>query len=665
MKKNKIKKKEAILIGLVLGFLFFIIIFGFKTLNPRYDSWLFEGGDLTQHYMGWKYFRISNWNFPLIGLLDGIVYPYKLSIVYMDSIPLFAVIFKILSPILPKTFQYFGLYGLLSYIIMGGVSALIVNKYTAKLEIIMMSTLIILSSPAMIFRVYGHLALSSHWIILIAIYYWLSYRSEKKVLKNSVFWSLLMMLSVSVHMYFVPMVFIILVGFCIDNYIINKKILPNLIIIFSSVLSALLLMSILGIFEIQSTTTPDKLGTYSMNINSFFNPLGISSIIQTLPLRLPTQYEGFAYLGAGIILLLFIAIVSYENINKKIDLKNNIGAIFISISSIILALGPIITLNNHTLIELPHPRLIEIFFGTFRANGRFIWIFYYILIVFIIKTTISRNSDKRVTFILLICMILQYSDIFHHYRSIHRNFKLKFFYSSKLKSKFWNSIEKDNYKIIFFSDSSIINNLSYLWDFSNFAVMNKISLNDIYAARKGDILIEKYRKEVLLNLEKGIVSKDIIYIFPRNSKYINKKISINYYLVDDFVIGTYKKYDEFETYNFDNLEFNASELYGTENTDRTENDIILKKDSIQYGPYVNLEKGTYEITIMGENLDEANFDVLPNSTKVIYQNFKSKTNVVKYTLILNSDTNSLEFRTMNTHNLIQVMVNSIKIKKIK
>lgn len=51
------------------------------------------------------------------------------SIVYTDSIPLFALLFKILSPLLPANFQYFGLFELLSYALMGGFGALFVRAF--------------------------------------------------------------------------------------------------------------------------------------------------------------------------------------------------------------------------------------------------------------------------------------------------------------------------------------------------------------------------------------------------------------------------------------------------------------------------------------------------------------------------------------------------------
>lgn len=111
--------------GCIIGFLLFIWIFGVRVLDVTYDAWLLQGTaqggffqDLTQHYMGWLYLRESDWSFPL-GLIENLSYPDKISIIYMDSIPVFALLFKLFSPILPETFQYFGWWGASCFVFQG------------------------------------------------------------------------------------------------------------------------------------------------------------------------------------------------------------------------------------------------------------------------------------------------------------------------------------------------------------------------------------------------------------------------------------------------------------------------------------------------------------------------------------------------------------------
>lgn len=54
----------------------------------------------------------------------AINYPQGAAVTYTDSVPLLAILFRLLSPILPTTFQYFGLYTLCCYILQGAAAAM-------------------------------------------------------------------------------------------------------------------------------------------------------------------------------------------------------------------------------------------------------------------------------------------------------------------------------------------------------------------------------------------------------------------------------------------------------------------------------------------------------------------------------------------------------------
>ena len=130
---NKSKKHMSIIVaisGACLGMLTFCMLYGTKILNVSYVEWL-QGPDLPQHYIGWLFFRESAWHFP-IGLIDNLIYPFQISIIYTDSIPIFALLFKLISPWIPETFQYFGMWGLLSFGAMGLITASLLFRLTYR-----------------------------------------------------------------------------------------------------------------------------------------------------------------------------------------------------------------------------------------------------------------------------------------------------------------------------------------------------------------------------------------------------------------------------------------------------------------------------------------------------------------------------------------------------
>ena len=97
-------KKNTPFIPLFFGIVFFYLIVGFGPLDPHNLGWIFGRFDPPQHYLGWAFYRYSPWSFP-IGLNPNFGMDISSSIVYTDSIPIMAIFFKLLSPILPQVFR--------------------------------------------------------------------------------------------------------------------------------------------------------------------------------------------------------------------------------------------------------------------------------------------------------------------------------------------------------------------------------------------------------------------------------------------------------------------------------------------------------------------------------------------------------------------------------
>ena len=187
----------------VASILFYLAIFGSKILNPTYTDWLLRGGDLSQHYLGWLAYRNSSWHFP-IGMIDNLAYPNLVSIIFTDSIPLFAVFFKSLSSFLPKSFQYFGFWGVLCFVLQAQLTISILKKYTDNYPAIFFAALLVIITPTMVNRMYWHTALAGQWVLLYGFYILLNINqhSKKTILINI---GILALISSFIHIYFVLM----------------------------------------------------------------------------------------------------------------------------------------------------------------------------------------------------------------------------------------------------------------------------------------------------------------------------------------------------------------------------------------------------------------------------------------------------------------------------
>ena len=299
----------TVIAPLLLGALCFILIYGVRILNPGHDSWLLTGGDISQHYIGWEGFRSGAWTFP-IGLSDRLTYPTPISVIFTDSIPLLAVLCKLLSPILPARFQYWGLWGLAGFMLTSLTSVQLLKKHAPHPAYALLASLFFTISPTILQRLYGHESLGGgQWLVIASllpiVYHEERYHSTKRA---AFFWGTLAFLSVGIHIYFAVTCFFSLIAFCLYDLLVTRRPGTSLAAGASYCLTSLSTTWVLGGLEggIKGKGA-GEVGEFSANLNCLLNPLEYSRFFPALPIRGIGQYEGFAYLGLGIIVLLLSA----------------------------------------------------------------------------------------------------------------------------------------------------------------------------------------------------------------------------------------------------------------------------------------------------------------------------------------------------------------------
>ena len=182
-----------ILIGISLTILFN----GFENINFENTKWLFSKNDMSGHHIGWYFFKDDIWRFPLgsnPNYGDGI----GNSIVYSDSIPLFALIFKLINFALPEKFQYFSLWFMVCFFLQGFLSFLLIFKYTSNKTYSIIGSIFFIFYPILIYRFGWHPALFGQWTLLLSAFLVL----EKDQRKTEKFWIFLILLTSLIHFYF-------------------------------------------------------------------------------------------------------------------------------------------------------------------------------------------------------------------------------------------------------------------------------------------------------------------------------------------------------------------------------------------------------------------------------------------------------------------------------
>lgn len=542
------KKININIIAALLGGIAFALIYGIKILNPLYTDWLLTGGDPSQHYLGWEFFRRSDWYFPF-GLTDQLAYPLKTSVIYTDSIPIFAVFFKLFRSILPRQFQYFGIWGLLCFVLQGYYAAKILGERSSSKTVILAGSVFFIVSPIMIFRMYYHTALAAHWLILLAIYFYSKHEKEyRDIFRPVMQWGILGILIGSIHLYFVPMCGAILLGYILCSIWKERKIRIRFIypsISFS--VGLFLTVYLLGGFSSGADTGTNNLGLFSFNLNAFLNPMSYSTLLKNTslwnwPFYTQGQYEGFSYLGMGIILLCACGIVlMIKNIfRRRKPSVYQVMTVLMSIGLIALAVSPTITWNDKLLLQLPYSSTIYKYWGIFGSCGRMAWPVVYFLMIFGI-TSIGNMKWKRKEIscvVLILACLVQVVDLSGQLYKRHENYSEKVVYQSPLEGTVWDDIiSSGEYKHVVW----VTHNVDHddVIQVAVYAMKNDMTMGNFYFARgidKRDITEEQLQN----------TSEDCVYVFLKSDDtfeyeiYENYEDVLHFYPCGDYMIGTVK-----------------------------------------------------------------------------------------------------------------------------
>ncbi len=398
--KKTISSRALFLLGCALGAAVFFLLFTAAPLDVSNDSWLRTGfveKDLTQHYTGWLFLRDSALSFPL-GMADNINYPYGSAVTFTDSIPLFAIFFRFFNAWLPATFQYFGLFSLLCYMLQGGVAMLLLALFCQKLPALCCGTLLLVCNPVLLERTFRHTALSAQWLILFALY--LYFKNKKEGFAFRWGYLVLLGLGVTIHPYFLPMLFGILFADLLEHCLVSKEIAKSCGFLTLSFAVVLGIGGCIGIFSVPASgETLVGYGYFGMNLNTLWTPVSPGGLVWSSVL--PTQNqglgtaEGFNYLGLAVLVAAPLCALHFAIQEKWAGicaaLKTHCGLIFVCTCLTIFALSNTWVANIRVLFTIPLPDALQSFCDIFRASGRMFWPVYYLIFLFVIVRVAQVN----------------------------------------------------------------------------------------------------------------------------------------------------------------------------------------------------------------------------------------------------------------------------------
>jgi hypothetical protein len=370
--------------------------------------------DWAQHTLGWLFFRRESLSFPL-GTIHDFLYPFGTTLGYMDSIPWVALVLRLFERLLPRDFQYLGLWMLSCSAVLGFTAARVAALSTRHWEQQALAGLFVALAPSLVDRIV-HPALCAHFLLVLAFALHLAPSHSPAAARRKLVGAFALLgLSTATHPYIAFMVLAILIA------------LPLLLVrqlsVFGSVAACfgmcLLLVGELVLFgyvggSVQNAT--GGFGEFSANLNTFINSEGYSRLFPGLQYY-ELQYEGYSYLGAGCFLLCAVVL----GLLLRKDTRGAIAsfpwrrAVWPLAAALGLAVFALATPWRWGEKEVLHIRLydhIQWLAMVFRSSGRLIWALAYLINITVVTCVLrGLRSRRAASAVLCAAVALQVYDI--------------------------------------------------------------------------------------------------------------------------------------------------------------------------------------------------------------------------------------------------------------
>ena len=396
------------LLAFAVGLLFALWLFPVDFILGEGPHWATPvGKDGMQPLIGMRYFLADEWRFPVFQT-RFIAPPEGVNIIYTDSLPLFALIAKLLRPWLPEQANYFGIWFFLSYVLQSIAAVFLLRSLDVKSLVPNLAGMIMaLSFPAWLFR-FIHPTLCGHYLLLFALGFY--FRSVRQQVFGRLWgWlALLCGLALLVHFYLFVMVWGVFLAAAAQEAVLSRTGLRKSLAAGAVVagLSALLMWTA-GYFH--GVGESWGFGHFSMNVLSPWTPQrsGLFPAMDRVIDGTGGQEEGFNYLGFGVLLLLATALWAGRS-EIPSALRRYWGLALLMIGLTLLALSHRVFVGGWEVLTIGGsvPSLLE----QLRSTGRFFWPVGYTLMAIGLAVAHRRLRRPLNIALILVAAVLQFVD---------------------------------------------------------------------------------------------------------------------------------------------------------------------------------------------------------------------------------------------------------------
>lgn len=610
MAKTKafLQKHRWSLTGALLGALVFLILYGVRVLDPTCVDWILNNPspDPAQHYLGWVFYRRSGWHLPYLGANYSAIYPYRTSILYTDSIPLLAVLGKLLGGVLPARFQYLGLWGLFCYAMQGGLAQALIARVggvrpgnTAKNWASVLGAGVLVLFPALNIRMFAHTALAANWLVLLALWLWLcAEQSENRptAAKLCLWWGILGLLCAGIHLYYLPMVGMVLVAACVQRALEKRGPAAVVLPVASFCGAALAELFVLGAFAANFAGYSNGYLSGADLANLFVPGLGAS-----------WEQEIYAGLGTTIAVVLALAglLVQHKQAGAFFRRHKNvvIAALVLLVLDAIAATGNTVTFAGRTLFTVPIPQALMDFWAMFSSCARLAWLAGMLLAVAACGLVLRFWQGAAAAVLLALCAAAQgfgqRAELAKRFAAYHD--AAYYENTTQLTDPAWEQLAASG-QFTHLAFASFDFEHDEFWDLAAFAADHGWTSNSFYMGHMDDNLAA-----VTLAGEMNALAPDTLYAFVDEDALARNDFALHYYRLDGVLLGSVEPIDGLTEESADTAPAHtmtlekSSVINGTADADG----VVLSSGGELLTEAWMLFPGNYRVTLTGSGFDHS------------------------------------------------------------
>ena len=610
MAKTKafLQKHRWSLTGALLGALVFLILYGVRVLDPTCVDWILNNPspDPAQHYLGWVFYRRSGWHLPYLGANYSAIYPYRTSILYTDSIPLLAVLGKLLGGVLPARFQYLGLWGLFCYAMQGGLAQALIARVggvrpgnTAKNWASVLGAGVLVLFPALNIRMFAHTALAANWLVLLALWLWLcAEQSENRptAAKLCLWWGILGLLCAGIHLYYLPMVGVVLVAACVQRALEKRGPAAVVLPVASFCGAALSELFVLGAFA----------ANFAGYSNGYLSGADLANLF--VP-GLGASWEQEIYAGLGttiaVVLALVWLLVQHKQAGAFFRRHKNvvIAALVLLVLDAIAAMGNTVTFAGRTLFTVPIPQALMDFWAMFSSCARLAWLAGMLLAVAACGLVLRFWQGAAAAVLLALCAAAQgfgqRAELAKRFAAYHD----AAYYESttQLTDPAWEQLAASG-RFTHLAFASFDFEHDEFWDLAAFAADHGWTSNSFYMGHMDGNLAA-----VTLAGEMNALAPDTLYAFVDEDALARNDFALHYYRLDGVLLGSVEPIDGLTEESADTAPAHtmtlekSSVINGTADADG----VVLSSGGELLTEAWMLFPGNYRVTLTGSGFDHS------------------------------------------------------------